>query len=997
LISKNHAMIHPQASPSATNGIPSTAAATSRKVLLIGWDAADWKVIHPLLDAGKMPHLARFLEQGVMGNIATLQPALSPTLWTSIATGKRPYKHGILGFSEPDPVTGGIRPITNLSRKTKAVWNILNQEGKNTITVGWWPSNPAESLSHGVMVSDDYQKAHGSSYDPETWPLKPETIHPERLVRHLKDLRFHPAELTEDDLRPFLPGLDGMEREDLDKAEKDPRVQSLAKIIADCTSVHSAATALIQNEPWDLMCVYYDAIDHFGHAFMKYHPPQRPQVDDWDFRVFNHCVEMGYLYHDAMLGTLLDLAGDDATVILMSDHGFHPDDLRLSNIPREPAGPAAEHRQFGIFAAKGPGIRQDERVFGASLIDVCPTLLHLFGLPVGEDMDGKVLLDIYENPPAEIHRIPSWDAVPGDHGMHPPDKQISAADSKAALQQLVALGYIDEPDADQSKAIEQTVRELDYNLAQAWIDGGYYAEAVTILERLYRTWPLEHRFGFKLASCYQSQSRTAELRAMVTTVCERRMQEASEAVATFQELQLDTEEAQQAEKERIEAMSDPEKEKFGRERRELIAKSRPNLFALRHMEAAADLAEKRYEDALAKLEQLDSDFGARRNALTLRGEVLQRLQRWDESRAAFEEALAIDAEAPGPLLGMARAALAARDFEGAIQHARTSLGLLYFQPKGHYLLGLAHYRLGEVAAAKDAFLTSVTMAPLFAAGFRMLGQIARLEHDAQGQSEYALRLRHSREQLVALRDSKFAEIQQLSARPLHGGDDPENRPMPELQPRPEALAGVAAEEIITLVSGLPRSGTSLMMQLLEAAGLPAFTDGRRAADASNEKGYYEHDQVGGLLTSRDREWLPQANGRALKVVAPLLAALPLKISNPKSEISNLHYRILFMERAMPEILESQSTMLERLGKERPKGDVSRGYLQQVHAAKTWINAHGISAMSVDYAALVHAPETVLPQLVAFLGVPEKLDAMRSVIDPTLHRARRGAHPVTAPG
>ena len=108
--------------------IPPAAAppSPSRKVLLFGWDAADWKVIHPLLDAGKMPHLARFLEQGVMGNIATLQPALSPTLWTSIATGKRPFKHGILGFSEPDPVTGGIRPITNLSRKTKAVWNILN-------------------------------------------------------------------------------------------------------------------------------------------------------------------------------------------------------------------------------------------------------------------------------------------------------------------------------------------------------------------------------------------------------------------------------------------------------------------------------------------------------------------------------------------------------------------------------------------------------------------------------------------------------------------------------------------------------------------------------------------------------------------------------------------------------------------------------------------------------------------------------------------------------
>ncbi|MDP4647453.1 MAG: alkaline phosphatase family protein, partial [Akkermansiaceae bacterium] len=301
---------------SAENHLPQLPSSpTHRKVLLIGWDAADWKVIHPLLDAGKMPNLSRFLEQGVMGNIATLQPALSPTLWTSIATGKRPYKHGILGFSEPDPVTGGIRPITNLSRKTKAIWNILNQEGKNTITVGWWPSNPAEPLSKGVMVSDDYQKAHG----PATpWILKPGTIHPERLEKHLTPLRFHPSELTEDDLRPFLPGLDGMSREDLDKAEKDPRVQSLMKIIADCTSIHSAGNALIQNEPWDLMSVYYDAIDHFGHAFMKYHPPQRPQVDDWDYRVFHHCVEMGYIYHDAMLGrerlararaTLINAAG----------------------------------------------------------------------------------------------------------------------------------------------------------------------------------------------------------------------------------------------------------------------------------------------------------------------------------------------------------------------------------------------------------------------------------------------------------------------------------------------------------------------------------------------------------------------------------------------------------------------------------------------------------------------------------------------------------------
>ena len=74
-----------------------------KKLLLIGWDAADWDVISPLMDAGKMPNIRRLVENGVMGNMATLYPLLSPMLWTSIATGKRPYKHGIYGFSEICP------------------------------------------------------------------------------------------------------------------------------------------------------------------------------------------------------------------------------------------------------------------------------------------------------------------------------------------------------------------------------------------------------------------------------------------------------------------------------------------------------------------------------------------------------------------------------------------------------------------------------------------------------------------------------------------------------------------------------------------------------------------------------------------------------------------------------------------------------------------------------------------------------------------------------
>ena len=99
----------------------------AKKVLLIGWDAADWKVINPLIDDGKMPVLERFVNEGVMGNLAILNPILSPMLWTSIATEMRTFKHGVYGFTELDPNTGNVRPVTNTTREVKALEVDLSQ------------------------------------------------------------------------------------------------------------------------------------------------------------------------------------------------------------------------------------------------------------------------------------------------------------------------------------------------------------------------------------------------------------------------------------------------------------------------------------------------------------------------------------------------------------------------------------------------------------------------------------------------------------------------------------------------------------------------------------------------------------------------------------------------------------------------------------------------------------------------------------------------------
>src|SRR6188768_3130915 len=163
------------------------------RVLLIGWDAADWKVIQPLLDAGEMPNLARLIAGGLRGNLATLYPVLSPMLWTSIATGKRAYKHGIHGFIEPLPDGSGVRPISILSRRTKAFWNILNQNGHRSVVVGWWPSHPAEPLN-GVMVSNLFTLPAGTP--GKIPPLPAGTVHPPALAQTLGELRINPMELT---------------------------------------------------------------------------------------------------------------------------------------------------------------------------------------------------------------------------------------------------------------------------------------------------------------------------------------------------------------------------------------------------------------------------------------------------------------------------------------------------------------------------------------------------------------------------------------------------------------------------------------------------------------------------------------------------------------------------------------------------------------------------------------------------------------------------------
>ncbi len=219
-----------------------------RRVLLIGWDAADWSVIDPLLDAGRMPHLNRLVESGVMGNLASLVPCLSPMLWTSAATGKTAEKHGILGFVEPDAAGLGLLPAQSGSRRCKALWDLLGAAGLQACVGAWPVSDPAEPI-RGVCVSE--RMTEGLAERPDLIRAVPAgCVHPATLEPFVSELRLHPCELTPGDLAGMIPEIAAID------LGQDERPAHLARLFARCASVHAVATAAMAAEPWDFCAVY---------------------------------------------------------------------------------------------------------------------------------------------------------------------------------------------------------------------------------------------------------------------------------------------------------------------------------------------------------------------------------------------------------------------------------------------------------------------------------------------------------------------------------------------------------------------------------------------------------------------------------------------------------------------------------------------------------------------------------------------------------------------
>ena len=186
--------------------------------------------------------------------------------------------------------------------------------------------------------------------------------------------------------------------------------------------------------------------------------------------------------------------------------------------------------------------------------------------------------------------------------------------------------------------------------------------------------------------------------------------------------------------------------------------------------------------------------------------------------------------------------------------------------------------------------------------------------------------------------------------------------------------------MITIVSGLPRSGTSLMMQMLTAGGMTAVSDGERRADDDNPKGYLEWERVKQL--PKDPALIQEAEGKVVKVISQLLLSLP----------SNHQYRVIFMQRPLPEVMASQDEMLRRRGTYDAAVDQSaivdafRDHLYKVHS---WVSSQpNIKMLRLPYHDVVRDPKAASLQIAEFLGLPLNTDAMAHQVDGSLYRQRQ---------
>jgi predicted AlkP superfamily phosphohydrolase/phosphomutase/tetratricopeptide (TPR) repeat protein len=512
--------------PVSGGGTPPAAgrlrAAPGPKVVLVGIDGADWEIIDPLAAAGRLPTLARLKREGAWANLRTMEPTLSPLLWTTIATGKPPEAHGVLDFLARDPQTGRTVPINSSFRKVKALWNLFTEAGRTCDVVAWWATYPAETVN-GTLVSD---RVAYSLFAAPDGPPPPGAVFPQGYADQVRKLTVPDTSIGYRDLLPFVKITAGEYEAARRRAAANPRtatrdpVVHLSRILASTRSYHAVVLDLLKRSQPDLLAVYYQGIDEVSHRFAHFADPKMDMVSEEEHRRFRGAVEAFYEYQDRLLRELLSRVEPGSLVLVVSDHGFLHGSGRPPDAPPNIEGqPGRWHRLYGIFVAAGPMVSPGKKETVTPL-DIAPTVLFASGLPLAADMPGRAPENLFTASflaSPRPGRIATYEAGAREGGPATVagGSQGAEAGEQAMIENLRSLGYIaggPPPEAGAPGGGRPT-KETAYshaNLCGIYLHQGKLVEAEREGKRALEIAPGYLLALVYLAETYEQQKRYAE-------------------------------------------------------------------------------------------------------------------------------------------------------------------------------------------------------------------------------------------------------------------------------------------------------------------------------------------------------------------------------------------------------------------------------------------------------------------------------------------------------
>jgi hypothetical protein len=422
------------------------AAAELPRVLLIGLDGADLRWVDRLSADGRLPHLGALVDRGVSGPLATVHSS-SPIIWTSIATGVRPARHGILSFLVEDAghpsgeeaaeaaaelramvAEGGRGKLVSAAdRRRPAFWNILTHYRHSVGVMAWWATYPAERVN-GYMLSPyllfQPPSSPGTARVDVDWsPDDPLKAYPSELGQEVGPMMYKASDIAQAD----LVGLVGAEGQ----------TPYTPWVVARDRSYYEVAVHLIGTRPVECVAVYFQGIDVASHDYTYFvygrnmNKRRRKRVSPSEDVAAYARLEAVYEHIDGLVGGLLEAAGDETDVIVVSDHGWEYDGTSHWNL------------NPGVFIAAGPSFNRGVRVEDISVLDIAPLTLALFDVPLAKAFDGRVPPGVLRGADVEGLRyvddypIPAVAIDPGT----PTDR--AKDEDERMLELLEGLGYIE--------------------------------------------------------------------------------------------------------------------------------------------------------------------------------------------------------------------------------------------------------------------------------------------------------------------------------------------------------------------------------------------------------------------------------------------------------------------------------------------------------------------------------------------------------------------------